>query len=86
VVATSKTQADLLAKDGGLGDRDAVRKALPDLDGATVAVWVDIRSLMKGFMGQDGGNENLDPIAGLGITGKVANDGTASYRLRLVTD
>jgi hypothetical protein len=86
VVATSKTQADLLAKDGGLGDRDAVRKALPDLDGATVAVWVDIHSLMKGFMGQDGGNENLDPIAGLGITGKVANDGTASYRLRLVTD
>jgi hypothetical protein len=86
VIATSKTQADLLSKNGGLGDRDAVRKALPDLDGSTVAVWVDIRSLMRGFMGSDGGNENVDPIAGLGVTAKVADNGSTSFRLRLVTD
>jgi len=86
VVASSKGQVDLLVKDGGLGDRDAVRKALPEVDGATVALWVDIRSLMRGFMGSDGGNENIDPIAGLGVTAKVADDGSATYRLRLVTD
>lgn len=86
VVATSKEQVDLLSKNGGLGDRDAVRRALPDVDGTTVALWVDIRSLLDGFMGQDGVDENLKPIAGLGITAKVADDGTATYRLRLVTD
>jgi hypothetical protein len=77
-----------VSKDGGLGDKDAVRKALPDVDGATVALWVDIRSLMRGFMGESEGDvdENLAPIAGLGITAKIADDGTASYRLRLVTD
>jgi hypothetical protein len=86
VIATSKTQADLLSKNGGLGDRDVVRKALPDVDGATLALWVDIRSLLDGFMGADGVDENLKPIAGLGVTVKVADNGTASYRLRLVTD
>jgi hypothetical protein len=85
-VASSKAQADLLSKNGGLGDRDAVRKALPDVDGATVALWVDIRSLLDGFMGADGVDENLKPIAGLGVTAKVADNGTASFRLRLVTD
>jgi hypothetical protein len=86
VMASSKEQAALLAKDGGLGDRDAVRKALPDVDGATAALWLDLRSLMRGFMGSDGGNENADPIAGLGVTAKVADDGSATFRLRLVTD
>jgi hypothetical protein len=86
VMASSKEQVDLLLKNGGLGDRDAVRKALPDVDAATVAVWVDVRSLMQGFMGSDGGNENVDPIAGLGVTAKVANNGSAVFRLRLVTD
>ncbi len=51
VIASSKGQVDLLLKDGGLGDRDAVRKALPDVDGATVALWVDIRSLMRRLPG-----------------------------------
>ena len=59
VVASSKGQVDLLLKDGGLGDRDAVRKALPDFDGATVALWVDIRNLLDGFMGADGVDENV---------------------------
>jgi hypothetical protein len=86
VMATSKGQVDQLMRNGGLGDRDAVRKALPDVDGATVALWVDIRSLMQGFMGSDGGNENIDPIAGIGVTAKVAANGSATYRLRLVTD
>ena len=85
-MASSKAQVDLLLKDGGLGDRDAVRKALPDLDGATVALWVDIRNLLDGFMGADGVDENLEPIAGLGVTAKVADDGSATYRLRLVTN
>jgi len=86
VMATSKGQVDLLLTNGRLGDRDAVRKALPDVDGATVALWVDIRGLMRDFMGSDGGNENVDPIAGLGVTARVADDGSATYRLRLVTD
>jgi hypothetical protein len=85
VAASSTGQVDLLMKDGGLGDRDAVRKALPDLDGATVALWVDIRNLMDGFMGDQTVDENLEPIEGLGMTAKVADDGSATYRLRLVT-
>ena len=85
VVASSTGQVDLLMKDGGLGDRDAVRKALPDLDGATVALWVDIRNLMDGFMGDQTVNENLEPIEGLGVTAQVTDDGSATYRLRLVT-
>jgi hypothetical protein len=85
VIATSEGQADLLSEDGGLGDRDAVRKALPDIDDATVALWVDIRSLMRGFMGTDAVDENLEPIEGLGMTARISDDGAASYRLRLVT-
>jgi hypothetical protein len=85
VIASSKEQVDLLLKEGGLGDRDAVRKALPDLDGATVALWVDIRNLLDGFMGTDGVDENVEPISGLGVTAKVADDGSATFRLRLVT-
>jgi hypothetical protein len=86
VMATSSGQVELLLKNGGLGDRDAVRRALPDVGGATAALWVDIRSLLRGFMGSEGGNENVDPIAGLGVTAQVADNGTATYRLRLVTD
>ena len=86
IMATSKGQADLLAKDGGLGDREAVRKAMPDVDGATVALWVDIRSLLDGFMGVEGVDENIKPIAGIGVTAKVADNGSATFRLRLVTD
>jgi hypothetical protein len=86
VIASSKGQVDLLVKDGGLGDRDAVRKALPDVDGATLALWVDLRNLLDGFMGSDGVDENVAPIVGLGVTATVADNGSATYRLRLVTD
>jgi hypothetical protein len=85
VIATSEQQADLLSEDGGLGERDAVRKALPDVDDATAALWVDIRSLMRGFMGNNTVDENLEPIEGLGMTARISDDGAASYRLRLVT-
>jgi len=86
IVATSQEQVDRLAQQGGLGARDAVKKALPDVGEATAALWVDLRSLMNGFMGAEGVDENLEPLEGVGMTIQMHKDGSADYRLRLVTD
>ena len=86
IVASSRAQVDRLAATGRLGDRDAVRKAMPDLDQATAALWVDVRALVGEFFGDPVVNENLEPVEGIGMTVQMRGDGAASYRLRLVVN
>jgi hypothetical protein len=43
VLANSPEYADQLTGDGGLGDEQLFRQTLPDLDGATAVVYVDLR-------------------------------------------
>lgn len=87
VVASTPELADQLAGKGNLGDRKAFRRALPDVDGAGFALWVDVRALSKDFFNESGHvDQNLAPIAGVGMTAVSDGKGSATYRLRLVTD
>ena len=50
VVASSPAQADRLTQSSGgkrLGDLDAFRRALPDVNGARFALWVDVQVLLQ---------------------------------------
>ena len=84
IVGSSKEQVGRLAAGGSLGDDDVVAGALPDLDDATFALWVDIRALGTQFSEGGGVDENLAPVQGLGITAKMSGNGEADFRLRLV--
>ena len=84
IVASTQAQVDRLGADGGLGDRDAVRKALPDVEEASVALWVDFRGLIGEFTGATTVDENLEPIDGIGMTVQMRGTDAATYRLRLV--
>ncbi len=84
VVASTDRQADLLSRSGTLGDVPAFSRALPDLADAEVAVWVDVATVFETLFGGDGGgDENLEPIDGVGLTMSGDKD-SATYRFRLV--
>jgi hypothetical protein len=85
IVASSAGHVDRLAAGGALGERDVVGKALPDVDGSSMALWVDIRGIAAEFSG-DESDENLEPLEGVGMTVHLRDDGSADYRLRLITD
>jgi hypothetical protein len=85
VVASSAAQADRLTTAPGaktLGDLEAFRRALPDLDGARFALWADPQSLVSGLQGSVA---DLKPIAGVGLTATSDGSGNGSFRARLVT-
>jgi Protein of unknown function (DUF3352) len=85
VVASSAGQADRLTSSAGkkLGDLDAFRRALPDVDGARFALWVDPDSVFTGLRGAD--VADLKPIAGFGLTATSDGSGNGSFSARLVT-
>jgi hypothetical protein len=84
IVASSAAHADRLAAGGSLGRRDVVAKAMPDIEGSTMALWVDIRGIAAEFT--EDVDENLEPLEGVGLTVRLHDDGSADYRLRLITD
>jgi hypothetical protein len=81
VVASTAGQARRLARESGLGERDGFATALPDLDDAHVAGWVDVRGLFQLFGGTV--DENVEPIDGVGFTASTDDD-SAEFRIRLV--
>lgn len=90
LLASSPAAADRLTGGAGstLGDSAAFNRALPDLEGARVAVWVDVAPLVSGFTAAFGGgalDDDLAPLAGLGMT-MSTDGGNGEFRLRLVTD
>ena len=94
VVASTPAQADRLASTGTLGEKPAFSRALPDLGGAHLAVWVDVQGLASAIFGGSGSPElgngnsdgNLAPIEGIGVTVISGAEGSATFRLRLVTN
>jgi hypothetical protein len=89
VVASSQEQADRLAKDGTLGEKASFTKALPDLDGASFAAWVDVQGLLAGNVGGMTGADpdpNLEPLQGVGVSAVSGDNGSATFRLRVVTN
>jgi hypothetical protein len=85
VVASSAGQADRLTSTTGkkLGDLDAFRRALPDVNGARFALWIDPDSVFNGLRGGDAAD--VKPIAGFGLTATSDGSGNGSFRARLVT-
>jgi hypothetical protein len=89
VVASSAAQATRLATAAGgkrLGDVAAFRKALPDVDKARFAFWVDVHGVAAPLLGGDGELTDLKPIAGFGLTATSDGSGNGSFRARLVTN
>lgn len=92
VMATSDALATALT-DGSartLGDRAEFRQALPDLDGARMAVWVDMEPLSRlatSAVGAGGPatDPNLAVIAGIGVTASFDGE-SGTFRARLVTE
>ena len=92
VVASTPQQADRLSADGTLGDKDAFTKALPDLEDADAAAWVDVKGLLGGLFGGGTGDgtsavdEDLEPLQGVGFSVSSEDKGSATFRLRVVTN
>jgi hypothetical protein len=84
VVADTKEQADRLASDGALGDDETFRSALPDLDDAALALWVDPAGVQTAFGLGTEPDPDLEPLDGVGLTVSSISDGTASFRFRMV--
>jgi len=95
VVASTPAQAGRLASVGTLGEKPVFSRALPDLGGAHLAVWVDVQGLASAIFGgfgsesageMDETDANLAPIEGVGVTVVSGAEGSAIFRLRLVTN
>jgi hypothetical protein len=90
VVASTPAQAGRLAADGTLGERDAFRDALPGLEDADLALWVDIKGVVGLFAGFGAPSEpadvdeDLEPIEGIGVTVSSQDQGSGTLRVRLV--
>lgn len=92
VVASDSAQAARLTSPAGrrLADLPAFRAALPDLDTARFAAWLDVRTVVADLLGgrdgaAGGASRALAPIAGFGVTASSDSSGDATFRARLVT-
>ncbi len=93
VVASTAKQAGRLAAVGTLGDGPGFSDAMPDLSEADLALWVDPKGVLEALFGGMGGgtgdgevstDENLEPIEGIGLTASSRDEGSGTFRLRLV--
>jgi hypothetical protein len=90
VVASTAAQASRLSSPAAtrLGDDPDFRRALPDLSSARFAVWVDVAAAARAYLGGGSGAvtvPDLAPVAGVGLAVHTDHDGSASFRLRVVT-
>ena len=70
---------------GALGDDETPSgHALPDLDDAALALWVDPAGAEAAFGFGGEPDPDIAPLDGLGLTVSSISDGTATFRLRLV--
>ena len=83
LVASDSAAADWLSGGGGgtLADDEVFAQALPDVEGARFAVWLDLGDLLRGLGAED---ENAEPLAGAGVTASYEGS-NGDFRFRLVT-
>lgn len=86
VVASDATYADKVAAKGGLGDSDAFKDAVPDAEGASGVLYVDVAKAVDAFGEEmtDEERENIEPLSAVGMT-VSGEDDHADVRLRLTT-
>jgi hypothetical protein len=89
VVASTDAYADALAQGGGdLGRSEGFRSAVPDVNGANAAVYVDldrIAELLGDEVGDQTTRQSLAAIDAIGMTAAVEDQGAVRYRIRVVT-
>ncbi|MFF5209751.1 DUF3352 domain-containing protein [Streptosporangium sp. NPDC000396] len=87
VIASSQDYAAELAKDGGLGDDEAFKLAIPNADEATFAAYVDLNKVEKLYLQNVQGEEraNLQVLRAVGMSG-TQTGGDASFSLRVLFD
>jgi hypothetical protein len=88
IVASTDDHADALAKDGNLGDAGSFKAAVPDIESAGMAIYVDVDQIADQFseeVGDPTAQEALAAIDAIGLTAAVEGDGSARYRLRVIT-
>lgn len=86
VVASSDGYADTIASDGGLGDSDAFKDAVPDAEDASMIGYVDVSKAVEAF-GEEMGDEErsyVEPLSAVGFSASGEGD-HADYRLRITT-
>ena len=79
----SYTQA---LQQGGTVSDSAFETALPDLDSAQMALWVDVDGIASGMPSSDEVDQVAGHIAGIGFTAGYEDSGNARFRLRVVAD
>ncbi len=84
IVASTEEHADRLAKSGQLGQSEVFRRAVPEVDDANAAFFVDIAALARHFSGPEGVDENLEPLLAAGGTAVVEDGGNGTYKMRLI--
>jgi hypothetical protein len=88
VVGTDRTGLDRVLTDGGLGDTDAFRAAVPEADSATAVGYVDLGSLVDQLIAQGGetGQEaaRFAAVEALGFSASGTDEG-GRFVLRITT-
>lgn len=82
---TSDAAYTAALQQGGEVADPAFDTALPDLDTAQVALWVDVDGLFEST-GEGIDDEVAPHIAGIGVTAGYEDSGNATFRLRVVAD
>jgi hypothetical protein len=92
-VSTNPGYADQLAEQGGLGDTAAFTNAVPDADSATGVLYANfdaverqVIALMRRAGAPADDIDNLRPLASLGISSHVLDDGVTDFVVRLTVN
>jgi hypothetical protein len=88
VVASTDGYADALAKKGNLGESDGFKSAVPDIEGANVAIYVDVDQIAEQFseeVGSPTAQESLAAIDAVGMTAVIEGEGSVRYRIKVAT-
>lgn len=86
IVSTNDAYADKVATGGGLGDSEAFQDAVPDADGASTVLYVDVAKTVEAFGSEMDAEEreNVEPLSAVGFS-VTGEDDHADFRLRLTT-
>lgn len=90
VVGPNEAYRNQLLGDGDLGDSDTYRDVVPDEDDATAVLYIDLDRVVE-LVGESGDipaevGENLDPLAAVGMSAWLDDDGASHSMLRISTD
>jgi len=87
-LASTAAEADALAKGGNLADSQGFKDAVPDADGASVILYVDLAKTIDALGGDSISAEDrktLDVFESVGFSARSDGDGAESFSLRLTT-